>query len=47
MLIPVLYACLDAGDKLFEHSYLISEWGRTSRKDVISKESLIDGILNI
>jgi hypothetical protein len=47
MLIPVFYACLNAGDKLFEHSQLVSKWGRASRKSVISKQSLIDGILNV
>lgn len=47
MLIPVLYACLDARDKFFEHSQLISQWGRASSKSVISKESLIDGILSV
>lgn len=47
MLIPVFDACLNAGDKLFEHSHLISEWGRAGRKSVVSKESLIDGLLNI
>lgn len=47
MLIPVLDACFNARDKLFEHSHLISKWGRASRKSVIGKESLIDGVLNI
>lgn len=47
MLIPVFDACLNAGDKLFEDSHLISERGRASRKSAIGKESLIDGVLNI
>lgn len=47
MLIPVFYACLNARDKLLEHSHLISEWWRAIRKSLICKKPLIDGILNI
>lgn len=47
MLIPVLYAGLNAGDELLEHSYLVSQGRRTSGNRIISKEPLVDGILHL